>query len=230
MPYTLDEVVPWGRSLDEYRRMFALTAPELAGSRILGCGDGPASFNAELTAAGGSVVSVDPIYAFDAAAIGHRVDEVFDTVMGQTLANLDEFVWGPVVADPDDLARLRRGAMDRFLADYPAGRAEGRYVEGELPTLPFADGAFDLAVCSHFLFLYSQQLGLRFHVESLLELCRVAAEVRVFPLLQLGAVPSPHLDGVLAAFDGRADVDARVETVDYEFQRGGNQMLRVTRR
>jgi len=229
MPYTLDEVVPWGRSLEEYRRMFALTPAELAGARLLGCGDGPASFNAELTAAGGSVVSVDPLYAFDAAAIGRRVDEVFDTVMGQTLDNLDEFVWGPVVADPDHLARLRRGAMDRFLADYPAGRAEGRYVEGELPTLPFADGAFDLAVCSHFLFLYSQQLGVDFHVGSLLELCRVAAEVRVFPLLQLGSVPSPHLDGVLAAFDGRADLAARVETVDYEFQRGGNQMLRLTR-
>ncbi|MDH4075174.1 MAG: SAM-dependent methyltransferase, partial [Acidimicrobiia bacterium] len=216
--YTLDEVVPWGRSLEEYRRMFALTPSELAGSRMLGCGDGPASFNAELTATGGSVVSVDPIYVFDAAAIGRRVDEVFDTVMAQTLDNLDEFVWGPVVADPDHLARLRRGAMDRFLADYPAGRAGGRYVPGELPALPFADGEFDIAVCSHFLFLYSQHLSFEFHLASVAELCRVAAEVRVFPLLQLGAVPSPHLDGVLAAFDRRPDLAARVETVDYEFQ------------
>ncbi len=230
MPYTLDGVVPWGRSAEEYRRMFALTADELVGARLLGCGDGPASFNAEVTEAGGSVVSVDPLYAFDAAAIGRRVDEVFDTVMAQTLENLDEFVWGPVVADPDHLAGLRRGAMDRFLADYPVGRAGGRYREGELPALPFADRGFDIAVCSHFLFLYSQHLDFDFHLASLLELCRVAAEVRVFPLLQLGAVPSPHLDGVLAAFDRRPDLMARVETVDYEFQRGGNQMLRLTRR
>jgi hypothetical protein len=27
--FTLDEVVPWGRSFDEYRRMFALTDREL---------------------------------------------------------------------------------------------------------------------------------------------------------------------------------------------------------
>ncbi|MEZ5408153.1 MAG: hypothetical protein R2761_09015 [Acidimicrobiales bacterium] len=227
--YTLDEVVPWGRSLEEYRRMFALSSDELARARILGCADGPASFNAELTAAGGRVVSMDPLYAFDAAAIGSRVDEVFDTVMAQTLDNLDEFVWGPVVADPDHLARLRRGAMDRFLADYPAGRAEGRYVEGELPALPFADGEFDIAVCSHFLFLYTRQVSFEIHLASLEELCRVAAEVRVFPLLQLGAVPSPHLEGVLAAIDRRPDLTARVETVDYEFQRGGNQMLRLTR-
>ena len=43
--FTLDQVVPWGRSFDEYRRMFALSDDDLTGS-ILGCGDGLASFNA----------------------------------------------------------------------------------------------------------------------------------------------------------------------------------------
>jgi hypothetical protein len=37
----LAEVIPWGRSFDEYRRMFALTDGDLA-ARVLGCGDGPA--------------------------------------------------------------------------------------------------------------------------------------------------------------------------------------------
>jgi hypothetical protein len=37
----LSEVIPWGRSFEEYRRMFALTDEDLAG-RILGCGNGPA--------------------------------------------------------------------------------------------------------------------------------------------------------------------------------------------
>ena len=45
----LSVVIPWGRSFDEYRRMFVLTGDDLAGT-ILGCGDGPASFNAEATA------------------------------------------------------------------------------------------------------------------------------------------------------------------------------------
>ena len=35
MPFTLDHVVPWGRSFDEYRRMFALTDDDL-NTRILG--------------------------------------------------------------------------------------------------------------------------------------------------------------------------------------------------
>ena len=46
--FTLDQVVPWGRSFDEYRAMFAMTDMDLTG-RILGCGDGPASFNREAT-------------------------------------------------------------------------------------------------------------------------------------------------------------------------------------
>jgi hypothetical protein len=58
MSMKLNEVIPWGRSFDEYRRMFALSGDDLAGT-ILGCGDGPASFNAEATALGHRVVSCD---------------------------------------------------------------------------------------------------------------------------------------------------------------------------
>jgi hypothetical protein len=46
--FTLERVVPWGRSFDEYRRMFVLSSDDLR-LRILGCADGPASFNAEAT-------------------------------------------------------------------------------------------------------------------------------------------------------------------------------------
>ncbi len=46
--FTLDQVVPWGRSFDEYRNMFALADTDLR-SKILGCADGPESFNAEAT-------------------------------------------------------------------------------------------------------------------------------------------------------------------------------------
>ena len=38
MTRKLSEVIPWGRSFEEYRRVFALTDEDLAG-RILGCGD-----------------------------------------------------------------------------------------------------------------------------------------------------------------------------------------------
>jgi hypothetical protein len=106
--------------------------------------------------------------------------------------------------------------------------ARGCYVEAVLPDLPFPDQSFDLALCSHFLFLYSEQLGPAFHRAAALELSRVARDVRVFPLLALGGRPSPHLDTVMQCL-GEAGASVAVDPVPYEFQRGANQMLRVTR-
>lgn len=224
MAFTLSSVVPWGRSLAEYAAMFSLSDADLAG-RVLGCADGPASFQAEARERGAHVVSCDPLYRFSAAEIERRIGETYDTVMEQLRRNRDGFVWSRF-ASPEEVGEVRMRAMRRFLDDYPAGRAEGRYRDDALPALGFADGAFDLALCSHFLFLYSAQLDLDFHLAALRELARVAAEVRVYPLVSLDGTPSPHLDPVrreLARLGLRAD---RVP-VAYEFQRGATEMLVV---
>ena len=71
--FTLDQVVPWGRSFEEYRRMFALGDRDLEG-RILGCADGPASFNTEATRRGTDVVSCDPLYRYDVSQIRERME------------------------------------------------------------------------------------------------------------------------------------------------------------
>ena len=222
--FTLEEVVPWGRSFDEYRRMFALSDADLSG-RILGCGDGPASFNAEATSRGATVVSFDPLYHYDAFQVQQRIDATYETVLDQTRRNAHEFVWD-TIASVEELGRIRMAAMRAFLEDYPHGLAQGRYVDAALPALPFADRSFDLALCSHLLFLYSTQLDQAFHAAAAVELCRVAAEVRIFPLLALGGGPSPHVEPVAAALRARGCA-VSIETVPYEFQRGGNQMLRV---
>lgn len=159
--------------------------------QILGCGDGPAAFNAVATQQGRSVVSVDPLYEGSAGQIAQRIDEVFDYVLSETARNSTEFVWQHVKS-VDALGALRRGAMDAFLEDYDAGRKAGPYVAGALPSRPFSDGQFGLALCSHLLFLYSEQLDHAFHIASIRELCRVAREVRIFPLNELGARPSRH--------------------------------------
>lgn len=223
MTYRLDEVVPWGRSLAEYQAMFDLSNLDRI-TKVLGCGDGPASFNAEGTAAGLDITSIDPLYAFGAEQIASRIDDVFDTVMGQARENHHEFVWGSPIRDLNDLAETRSGAMHRFLDDYPEGRSTGRYRPGSLPSLDLEDRRFDLALCSHYLFLYSEHVSLPEHVASLRELRRVATEVRVFPLLELGGAPSRHLEAVEAALAADGLVTER-RTVDYEFQRGGNTLL-----
>ena len=224
MTFKYASVVPWGRSFDEYRRMFALSEADLR-VRIIGCGDGPASFNAELSARGGRVVSVDPLYTFTAAQIQSRITTTYTTVIEQTRANQAKFVWTHI-ASPDVLGQVRLAAMQAFLADYNAGKRAGRYVAAALPDLPFAAGAFDLALCSHFLFLYTDNLSLDFHQAALAEMCRLAREVRVFPLLNYNADLSPYLEPVLARLRA-AGYDAAVEQVPCEFQRGGDQMLRV---
>jgi hypothetical protein len=78
----LEEVVPWGRSIAEYRSMFSLSETDL-NAKILGCGDGPASFNAEMTELGHSVVSIDPIYQFSAEQIEQRVRATYEPVISQ---------------------------------------------------------------------------------------------------------------------------------------------------
>ncbi|HJQ25227.1 MAG TPA: SAM-dependent methyltransferase [Blastocatellia bacterium] len=224
MPFDLDRVVPWGRCLDEYARMFALADAEMAG-RILGCGDGPASFNCEATERGHRVVSCDPVYECSAEEIERRVRETSEVILSETRRNRDDFVW-TYFRSVEELGEVRLRAMRRFVEDFPRGKRAGRYVEASLPALPFADREFDLALSSHFLFLYSGQLSLDFHVASILEMCRVAGEARVFPLLQIGGARSPHLDGVVEALGGRG-MKVEFVNVPYEFQRGGNQMLRV---
>ena len=66
----------------------------------------------------------------------------------------------------------------------------------------------------------------QFHITSVRELLRVANEVRVFPLLDLNGQPSAHLSTTVDRF--KADgFDVTIEQVGYEFQRGGNEMLKV---
>jgi hypothetical protein len=225
--FTLDQVVPWGRSYAEYRRMFALADDELSAKRVLGCADGPASFNAEAAARGVRVVSCDPLYRLGEAQIRERIVATSGEVLEQTRRNAHEFLWREIPSI-EALGALRKQAMHAFLDDFGSPARAGRYVAAALPALPFANDAFDLAVCSHFLFLYSTQMSEGFHTGAVDELCRVAADVRIFPLVALGATPSPHVAAVAARAAARGCV-VSIETVPYEFQRGANQMLRLVR-
>ncbi len=224
MSTKLDSVVPFGRTLGEYESFFMLSEGELP-KRILGVGDGPASFNAELRAKGFRAISVDPLYVFGAEGVKARFEAVVDNIVSQIRATPGDWVWS-YHKSPDDLRFHREEAMRLFAADFDLGRREGRYVAASLPKLPFADASFDLALCSHLLFLYSEQLSLDFHIASLREMLRVAPEVRVFPLKTLMLEDSPHVGPAMDALrkDGFA---ASLEKVPYEFQKGGNVMLRV---
>jgi len=204
--------------------MFGLTEEDLNGT-ILGCADGPAGFNAEMTRRGRRVISCDPIYRFTKQQLSTQIELACGEIIGQTEKNMGNFVWSSI-GSIAELRETRMSAMEQFLEDYDGGKLQGRYIDAELPVLPFDDGAFDIALCSHFLFLYSDRLSLDFHRESILQLCRVAYEVRVFPLIDLDLRPSPHVQPIVRSLEKKG-LAVSIERVAYEFQRGGNEMLRI---
>ncbi|NBD18082.1 MAG: SAM-dependent methyltransferase [Cyanobacteria bacterium] len=225
--FQLQNVVPWGRSFQDYLEMFNLTSEDLQGS-ILDCAGGPASFNAVMKQQGKTVISCDPIYQFTPEQVQQRIDETYPIIIDGLYQNIDQFVWDKA-GTPEALGEARLAAMNAFLADFSQGKAEGRYLEVGFPELPFADQTFDLAVSSHLLFTYSEQFSLEFHLQSILDLCRVAKEVRIFPLLEnFTSDQSRHFDSVLAALS-RQGYQTAIEPTIYEFQRGGNELLKVRR-
>jgi hypothetical protein len=224
----LDKVIPWGRCLDEYIGMFSLTSSDL-NLEIIDCAGGPASFNAEMNRQGKKVISCDPVYQFTAVEIGDRIQETYHTVIDGVKANVDGYLWNNFES-PYQLGSVRMKAMQEFLEDFPSGLQQGRYMTAELPVLPFENGQFDLALCSHFLFTYSHLLSEEFHRSAITEMCRVAKEVRVFPLLQsFSGEESEHLNPIVTELKKRS-FSVEIQETPYEFQKGGNKMLRVSKK
>lgn len=95
-----------------------------------------------------------------------------------------------------------------------------------MPKLNFKDNEFDLALCSHFLFLYSDFYDYGFHRDSILEMLRISQEVRIFPLLTLMLETSPYLDRIIQEFSNMG-YKVNLIQVPYELQKGGNTMLSV---
>lgn len=224
MALKYDKVVPWGRTYEEYVNMFALSDEDLR-KRILGCGDGPASFNSYITKNGGKAVSIDPIYQMKKEEIADRISETYEIVIEQTRNNIDKFNWTNI-RSVDELGEIRMKAMKDFLLDFEGGKEEGRYIHAELPVLPFKDKEFDLSLSSHFLFLYTDNLTHEFHVQAIDEMLRVSTEVRIFPLLDVNSNKSKYLESIIDRYKSLGHIVEEV-SVNYEFQKSGNKLLKI---
>ena len=219
-----DVYTPWGRTFDEYINMFSLTDGDLSG-KILGCSDGPSSFNSELTQRGGNVVSVDPLYQFSPEQIRKLIDATYPEAMQSFHRKKSLFIWKNLHS-VHKLGRMRLTAMYEFLADLEWGKLEGRYISGDLPIIPLVSQNFDIAVCSHYLFTSTTHMTAEYHVNSIKEMARVAKEVRIFPLLENGAVLSRHVLPTIGSLRD-AGYRVRLEKVGYEFLPGGDRMMVV---
>lgn len=221
----LENVVPWGRNLEEYQSMFLLSNQDLQ-SKILGCGDGPSSFNFEATTQNVNITSIDPIYQFTRDEIQQRIDETSSVVSEQVRQNQKDYIWKNIKS-VDELIEIRLRAMNDFINDYEDGKKQNRYIHNELPKLAFENISFDLVLSSHFLFLYSEHFDLQFHRDSILEMCRVSKkEVRIFPLLNLKNEKSEHLESILKILNDRG-FETKIVKTNYEFQKGADEMLTI---
>jgi hypothetical protein len=210
------------RALAEYRDMFVLSDADLTSGPILDCPGGASPFGAQVRARGGTVVSVDPAYEAPLAELMRHVRHDIERTHAWA-ATQDETVNWSYVGSADSMRRAFEVAADLFATDYaPDGE---RYVPAQLPRLPFADGHFRLALCSHLMFCYPEYLDFDDHVAGLLELARVTAgETRVYPLVDTTAVVYPKLAEVRAALQARG-VHSEIRPANCAWQSGGDQML-----
>jgi SAM-dependent methyltransferase len=210
------------RSYAEYRAMFGLSGLPRS---VLDCCAGGSAFTAVAAAEGVEAVAVDPAYELSDPELADAVRSGTSTGGHIVDQYSGDFVWH-WYGSREERDRMRAEAAEQFLADRAAHPQ--RYVAASLPQLPFDANRFELALCSHLLFTWSDQLDAAWHLAALRELTRVAAEVRVFPLVVQGnGAPVPFLDQVrrYLAADG---VGSEIRKVPYEFQRGADEMLVFT--
>lgn len=227
--FEVDNCAIIGRTFMEYVSMFDLDPMILEDRSVLDCPSGVGSFVATANERGIPAVGADVIYGLSPDQLEQRCREDYEYVANQLPEKADLFNW-EFYGDIEGRRQLLKQAYKTFLDDYATERERDRYVHAALPELPFESDSFSLVLSAHFLFLYGDRLDYEFHLASLRELARVAAdEVRVFPLVELDTEQYHHLNAVIEALreDGFA-----VERVDvpFEFQKGANEMLVISSR
>ena len=65
---------------------------------------------------------------------------------------------------------------------------------------------------------------MNFHNNSILEMCRVSKEVRIFPILDLNNNQSIHLLPTIKILSKKG-YKAKIFKTNYEFPKGANEML-----
>lgn len=221
--YEIDEFAFIGRTFTEYKQMFDFDPAAWTGQRVLDCPAGPCSFVAEARDHGIEALGVDKLYDQSSTTLAEICAADIGTAMTALDGVEDLYVW-EFYDDVSDLTNYREQAASRFLQDY-AHYGE-RYVYADLPTIPFADQAFDLVLSAHFLFLYDDRLSYEFHLETIQELLRISGQLRIFPLHGFDTNQSKLVAKLVEALQSEGyTTDIRV--VPFEFQRGVNKTLVV---
>ena len=210
----------WVHSLNDYRSMFGLSNKDLDRSIL----DYPAcisSFNAEMHALGHKVVSADPYYNLPPLDMSKHADDIIQRLATQ-LHHYADRIQGEGEKTLENILNAWNQYAQLFVTDYSQGQLEGRYQAAGLPTLPFEHFQFQLALCPDLLFRGENESP----EQVINELCRVAHEVRVFPLLDDEGEVASELGPVMLKFQ-ETNYGVEVREVPYRLQKGSNAMLRI---
>jgi hypothetical protein len=218
----IDDVIPWGKTLQEHRLFFNLKEADL--DKNIACfGDGASSVNIELTQMRKRITSFDPIYQFSATELEKR----FLHVLKQFTVQIKEVAINeqPII---NEVVSCRTKATRLFLKDYEFGKKQERYIPHSLPNkIAFEDNYFDLSLSSHFLLLYDH-MGIDFHIQSVTEIMRVSKECRIFPTKNLYGKESTVLHQLIQFLTAN-QYTVEFVPIDYKFNRQGIEMLKISR-
>lgn len=223
-PRTADVLVS-ARSLGEYVDMFGLDQADMR-RRIVDCPGGAASAVAGICAAGGDAVAVDPQYALGTDELRSRIDADVDRAVAHLQRREVHYDWDVPggLGGHEEIRRRSAGRMLDHMAAEPA-----RYIAGALPDLPMASDSADLVLCSHLLFTYADRLDTADHVAAIVEMARVAPEVRIYPLVDHSGNPLPELVRSVIAKLKKERLTSRIEPVVRPFQLAATTRLVVER-
>ncbi len=174
---------------------------------------------------GHTVISCDDIYNKSPTEMSDYLHQQFAAMLQQMQEHRDQFVWQNV-SSFDELVKRRRAGIERFLDDYALGKKEQRYQAEPITAMPFKHFEFDLAVCSHHLYSFHDDQDADFHIKATLEMCRIAKEVRIFPLIDSAGDISPLVGPVMLALQ-QNNFGVEIREVPYRLQKHGNAMMRV---
>lgn len=204
--------------------MFALSPANLERT-ILSVASGGSSLGAELRTQNSMVTSLDPLYKQPPEVVEQLITRQLQRLEGLIVENSPEWVWSYHGGKPSLLAS-RKKTFDAFLSDYRLHYGSQYYRASSLPFLS-TERTYDLCLCSHFLFLYSNLLDYDFHITSIRSLLKVANELRIYPIMTQALVQYPHLDTLRTELQENG-FRSRVVSVSYRLRRDSDHMLVVT--
>ncbi|HEY4302387.1 MAG TPA: class I SAM-dependent methyltransferase [Candidatus Didemnitutus sp.] len=166
-PAPFGAAVAFGRTFEETCRQFDLDPGELKGRCVLDVAAGCSSFTAEACRRGIDAVAVDAAYHHPVHLLAEEVKRGLerDELAGDSSE--------PFATSRRIERQEHRSAAHRFLSDYEANASRGRYLRGNLPALPFLDGAFDVVICTRLFAGRSESPDLAAMVDCCAELLRV---------------------------------------------------------